>query len=574
MRTASFFTNQSARAALLILANFVIANQATATILDANWSESLFSINRDSPADTTAKRHTGLAWAPDGSDRLFVLELNGRVRVLSGAHMSDSPVWSTFATMDPIYAGGESGLIGMAFDPDFVRNQYVYFFVTINRDEQQIIRYTASGEFGTGRTVVRSGLPHGGGIHNGGGIGFAADGKLYWSIGDLNRGCGNPDLNSLACKVGRANRDGSLPSDNPFDDGDGSNNDFIFARGFRNPFTMQIQPTTGQIWLNVVGAQYEQVFSVARGDHGGYSAYENNQPDGFLVPKIVYPTNGSATISLTSASRVSGIATFSTSAAHGFRVGSNLTIAGVKDGSFNQSNLYVRSVPTPTSFTALQLGNAANSIGGSAVTLNQGGCVTGGVFYDASLAAPEYSGNFFYGDCNSGRIMRARIDPINNSVMSIDHWATNFFYQVDIATGPDGALYFASAGSNNIYRATFNVSTQKIIVANQHLRVDEGGEVITTVQLARQPVGAASVNILRSSGDEDVESVTGSALAFTPENWMLPQIVRFSAAADLDTDDDSTVFELRADNIGVVPIRISVLDMVPVELSIFANGFE
>jgi glucose/arabinose dehydrogenase len=73
----------------------------------------------------------------------------------------------------------------------------------------------------------------------------------------------------------------------PFDDGDGPNKVFIFARGFRNPFTMQIQPTTGQIWLNVVGTQYEQVFSVARGDHGGYSAYENNQPDEFLVPKIV-----------------------------------------------------------------------------------------------------------------------------------------------------------------------------------------------------------------------------------------------------------------------------------------------
>jgi hypothetical protein len=55
---------------------------------------------------------------------------------------------------------------------------------------------------------------------------------------------------------------------------------------------------------------------------------------------------------------------------------------------------------------------------------------------------------------------------------------------------------------------------------------------------------------------------------------MLPQIVRFSAAAAADQDDDVTVFELRADNIGVVPIRISALDVVPVELSIFASGFE
>lgn len=553
----------------LLLGSVVLAPSLHAAVSDPNWTETVFS--------SDGSQHTGLAWAPDGSDRLFVTEKAGRVRVLTGALTTGTGTWSTFATMSPIHAGGECGLIGMAFDPDFARNHYVYFFVTVSTSEQQIIRYDASGAIGTGRTVVRDQLPTAGGNHNGGGIGFAGDGKLYWSIGDLANGTGvDANLTSLAAKVGRANRDGTLPADNPFDDGAGTNNDFIWARGMRNPFTMQIQPSTGQIWLNVVGTSYEQVFVVGRGDHGGYNDFENNQPATapYITPKIVYRTNGSDARTIVTASRIAGVATFTTSANHRFRVGGNLTISGVTDPSFNQANLYVASTPSDTTFTAFQAGpDVPTTSGGSAATLNQGGCLTGGVFYDASLASEPYRGNFFYGDCNSGRIMRARIDASTNAVLSTDHWATGISSQVDIAVGPDGALYYVGVGTSNVYRAAFNVSSQGLVVGNLNLRVDEGGEAVTTVRLASVPPGSVQVDVARTAGDGDVGVLAGATLTFTPADWSRPQVVRLGAASDGDTTDDVATVSVTSSGLTTIPIRVSVLDLAGPD-TLFADGFE
>src|SRR6185436_3995275 len=166
------------------------------------------------------------------------------------------------------------------------------------------------------------------------------------------------NLSSLASKVSRANLDGSVPAGNPFADGPGGNNDYIWARGFRNPFSFTFQPETGELWVNCVGTSYEQVFLVHAGDHAGWTAYENDQPDGYIKPKIKYVTNGSDTRNIAAgagAVRSNNVATFTTTAPHGFRQGEKLTITGVTDGSFNGS-FYAASVTGDTNFTVAQAG--------------------------------------------------------------------------------------------------------------------------------------------------------------------------------------------------------------------------
>ena len=229
------------------------ASIALSTPVDpGNFSESIYV------SGSNIGNMTGIDWAPDGSGRLFVIRKGGfggmqtaEVRIVQNGTVLATP----FAT-ETVYTDSECGLIGMCFDPDFLNNHYVYFFMTVSSSEQRIVRYTDTNNIGTNRTVLVTGLPTVGANHDGGAIGIGNDGKLYWAIGDNGVGSGaNADLTSLASKIGRATRIGTVPADNPFIDGAGPNNDYIWARGFRNPFTFTFQRSTGQLWSDTVGTR-------------------------------------------------------------------------------------------------------------------------------------------------------------------------------------------------------------------------------------------------------------------------------------------------------------------------------
>ena len=191
---------------LTAMALLLMRFPALATLVDTtNFTETPFAI-------VAGGDITGIAWAPDGSNRLFVTRKGGEVRIVKNGALLATP----FATVT-VFTGSECGLIGMAFDPGFVTNGYVYFFATVSSSEQQILRYTAVGDIGTNRTVIVAGLPTIGANHDGGAVGFGPDGMLYWAIGDLGNGTGvNANLTSLAAKVGRAHPNGAVPNDNPF----------------------------------------------------------------------------------------------------------------------------------------------------------------------------------------------------------------------------------------------------------------------------------------------------------------------------------------------------------------------
>jgi len=510
---------------------------------------------------------TGLGWAPDGSGRLFILHKNGSVRVatmLDGELVKQGTSLATtvFAT-ETVYTTSECGLIGLAFDPNYAVNRYVYLFLTApGGTKQMIVRYTDANGVGTARTVIVDNLPTAGQNHDGGALGFGPDGKLYWAIGDLGNGTGvDLDLTSLAAKVSRANPDGTPVNDNPFNDGVGPNNEYIWARGFRNPFTFTFQQSTGKLWVNSVGTGYEQIFVPSKGDHAGYNDFENNQPaTGYITPVIKYRTNGTDTRNLTAggAVRSGGVATFTTTVTHGFRKGEKINVAGVTDASFN-GTVYVASTPSATTWTAAQAGPDATSGGGTAVTDSLGGSITGGVFYDSTLFPPEYRGNFVFADYNSGRLVRATL-AADNSVATVDSWGTGFSSAVDIDVGPDGALYVVGVASGIVTRVMPTAVEQKLIVSALNLRVLEGGKVIFTVRLAQAPTAEVSVSVQRASGDADLTVAGGSQLTFTPANWNQLQLVTIASAEDADADPDTASFAVSAQGLSTETVQVTSID--------------
>lgn len=529
--------------------------EARATVLDPNWTES--------PWVTGPLNTTGMAWAPDGSGRLFLINQVGEIRIVkSGPPPMMLP--TPFATISPIRAGAECGLIGIAFDPDFVNNHHVYFHICASLTEQQILRYTAVGDVGTEKTIVMPGLPTRGINHVGGAVGFGTDALLYWAIGDTGNGTGvDADLSTLACKVGRATIEGAVAPGNPFVDGPGGNNDYIWARGFRNPFTFTFQPTTGKLWVDVAGGSWEQVFVVESANHAGWDDYENNQPAGFITPVIKYHTNGTDIRNIAAvngAVRAGNAVTFTATVPHGFRQGEKITISGVADASFNGS-FYVAgasNAPTTTTFTVSQNGPNASSGGGTAETQNLGGAITGGAFYDATGAPAAYRGNFFFGDFNSGWIVRATVGP-GTTVTSVDTFATGNTSSTDVSVGPDGALYYVGLGGD-VVRAAYNAVSQGIVLSGTHLVLNEGGSVVFTVSLAKPPASNTTVTVARTGGSSDVSVSTGASLVFTPSNFSAPQAVILSAVDDADNLTDTATFTVSSTGLQPETVEVGVTE--------------
>jgi glucose/arabinose dehydrogenase len=550
-------------AAIIILACWQRGSILAAS-LDTNFTQTVFT-------PSAGTNISGMAWAADGSDRLFVIGKEGTIGIVKNGTLLPTP----FATLSPIFLDSECGLLGICFDPNFMLNGYVYVFVTVSSSEQQIIRYRAIGNLGTDKTVLIPGLPTHGQYHDGGAVGVGADGKLYWGIGDTAGFGGNADLTSLSSKIGRANLDGTVPADNPFVDGLGGNNDYIWARGFRNPFTLTFQPTTGDLWVNDVGTLYEQIFQVKAGDHAGWTDYENNQPAGFITPKIKYNSGGMDTRNLLSAAgavRLANTVTFTTTATHGFRQGEKITIAGVTDPGFNGA-FFVASVPSATTFTAAQIGADASSGGGTATTIFRGYAVLGGCFYDSTAVPAAYRENFFFGDLVSGYVMRA-ILTASNDVVWVDTFADGVNLHIKTCVGPDGALYSVGYYDGRITRLAYNFSAQQLVVTPTILRMFEGGAAAISIRLAQAPPANLQVSVNRTAGDTNISVAAGNSLTFGTANWSIPQVATVMALADRDTTNSTASLTISAAGLPSETVTIHALDLPPRPFSIRAVALQ
>jgi glucose/arabinose dehydrogenase len=216
--------------------------------------------------------------ANDGTGRLFIVEQAGRIRIWD--QTTQTLLATPFLDIDPlVVSGGEQGLLGLAFHPDFASNGH--FFVNYTRDASPLDR-TVIARYEVSATdpnvadplsaVVLMEIEQDFGNHNGGNILFGPDGYLYIGMGDGGSG-GDPlnraqNLGSLLGKMLRIDVDGTppaepndlcglspnaygIPPDNPYVDASGC--DEIWSYGLRNPWRFSFDRDTGDLWIGDVG---------------------------------------------------------------------------------------------------------------------------------------------------------------------------------------------------------------------------------------------------------------------------------------------------------------------------------
>jgi glucose/arabinose dehydrogenase len=212
---------------------------------------------------------TAMEFAPDG--RLFVCQQNGQLRVIKNGALLATPFLTV--TTD---STGERGLLGIAFDPNFANNQYVYIYYTMpgSPPHNRVSRFTASGDVavsGSETAILDLNDLSSASNHNGGAIHFGLDGKLYVAAGENANSANAQTLSNLLGKILRLNPDGSIPIDNPFYNSATGVNRAIWALGLRNPFTFAIQPGTGRMFINDVGqSAWEEIDDGIAGANYGW----------------------------------------------------------------------------------------------------------------------------------------------------------------------------------------------------------------------------------------------------------------------------------------------------------------
>ncbi len=237
--------------------------------------------------------------ANDGSDRLFIIEKNGLIRVYKNGQLLEAPFLDISDRVSE--AGNEMGLLGLAFHPDYETNGYFYVNYTGADGNTRISRFQASGNSAdknseTYLLIIEQPYQN----HNGGALAFGPDGNLYAGLGD-GGSAGDPQKNgqntkSLLGKILRldvTNGDPyAIPADNPF-------GNEVWAYGLRNPWRISFDRLTGDLWIGDVGQnQWEEVdylpkswgsganfgWSVMEGSH----AYDSEPQSGMALPAAEY----------------------------------------------------------------------------------------------------------------------------------------------------------------------------------------------------------------------------------------------------------------------------------------------
>ena len=447
----------------LLLFGSSVSNAATlpAGFTEAPWGNSI------------ASNCTAMAFAPDG--RLFVCTQNGHLRVIDAG---GTLLASDFVTLT-VDSSGERGLLGVAFDPNYGSNHYVYVYHTVPAGpsnspppHNQVSRFTADTSMPANENIALAGSQvtildlnnlSTATNHNGGAIHFGPDGKLYVAVGENANSANSQSLANRLGKVLRINSDGTIitgPGANPttFPGIAGSTsgvNQAIWVVGLRNPFTFGFQPGTTRMFINDVGeSTWEEINDGIAGRNYGWGGGSEG-PD---------------------------------------NLGANFT--------------------GPISY----YGHGSNST-------STGCAIVGAAFYNPEILQfpASYVGKYFYGDlCND---WIRYLNPTNNSSTLFASGISGAL--VDLHVGPDGALYYL-VQSGQVMRVqanpsqALNISTRARVETGDNVLI--GGFVITgnvPKKVIMRAIGPSLTGLVPGPlADPMLElHAFGGALITSNDNW-------------------------------------------------------
>ncbi len=349
-----------------------------------------------------------IAFAPDG--RMFIAEKGGAIRIVENNVLQPE----TFAQLE-VYTVSESGLLGLAIDPDFEENGYVYAFATVSSGEQRVIRLTHQNGTAVDSRVIVDNLPTTGSNHNGGCLRVGPDRHLYFSIGDNEMPELSQQLTSLSGKVSRVRLDGSVPDDNPYATPTGAPR-AVYASGFRNPFRFCFA-NDGRMFVMDVGSsgdeRFEEINLATAGSNHGWPMDEGMSLDltaGFVAPLVAYH--------------------------------------------------------------------------------NEGSSIAGCVVYEGEAFPAEYRGDLFHIDFVSQAIFRAQLSE--NQIADHSLFAQLEGGPVDLAVGPDGALYWTELYSGQVKRLAYSLAVAEVPDDG----TDDGNESGVDTIPASTPCGPSTLSAM------------------------------------------------------------------------------
>jgi glucose/arabinose dehydrogenase len=221
--------------------------------------------------------------AGDGSERLFVVEQAGRILIVDAGELLAEPFLDI---SNDVSSGGERGMLGLAFHPEFAGNgRYFVHYTRAEDGASVIVEFRVSRDPNrsrrAGRTLLIVSQPFAN--HNGGMIAFGPDGFLYIALGD-GGSSGDPgnraqDPDVLLGKILRIDVDGrrpyAIPEDNPFAAGGGRPE--IYALGLRNPWRFSFDRQNGRMYVGDVGQREREEIDIVRlGRNYGWRVLEGS----------------------------------------------------------------------------------------------------------------------------------------------------------------------------------------------------------------------------------------------------------------------------------------------------------